>query len=384
MAMRNTGTGRRRAIACVGMLAVAGMVAGACGGGGRNDDAADEGGGSDTTVEAASGDVVQFGDLESPCGPGEPSGAPDQGVTAETITIGYGDDAGYQASPGRGHEATDAVNAMIAWCNEQGGINGRTLVGNYYDAKITEINNVIIEACATDFAIVGQAWALIAGAETARQECGIPTVPAITTGADVVNAPLMATPIPQPVDYNNVAGWAQIAEGFPEEVKKTAIMQPNFPAVIDFTQRFVGSVDTVGWDFLDCTQVYPIGGVADYRPYLQAIKDCGATAVFTTDVGTNFSNMLDAANQIDFHPLFTNTTVAYEQQFADWNVNGNGDDLYVGNAMVPLDYTPEGSANAAYVDLVTESGGDLSYTGQQAASAFLLWATAASAGAHCS
>ena len=119
--------------------------------------------------------------------------------------------------------------------------------------------------------------------------------------------------------------------------------------------------------------------MADYRPYLQAIKDCGATAVFTTDVGTNFSNMLDAAEQIDFHPIWTNTTTAYEQQFANWNVNGNGDNLYVGNMMVPLDYTPEGSANAAYVDLVTKAGGDLSYSGQQATSAFLLWATAAAA-----
>ena len=87
--------------------------------------------------------------------------------------------------------------------------------------------------------------------------------------------------------------------------------------------------------------------------------------MFTTDVGTNFSNMLDAAKQIDFHPIWTNTTTAYEQQFANWNVNGNGDDLYLGDVMVPLDYTPEGSANAMYVDLVTASGGDLSYSGSR-------------------
>ena len=230
-------TGRRGAATLVAALAVLGLVAGACGGG-RSDSADDTTSSSASTGDSASTDGAMFGDLASPCGPGTPSGAPDKGVTAEAINIGYGDDAGYQATPGRGHEATDAVKAMIAWCNEQGGINGRTLVGNYYDAKITEVNNVMTEACAKDFVLVGQAWALIAGAETIRQECGLPTVPAITTGADVVNAPLMATPIPQPVDYNNVAGWAQIAEKFPEEVKKTAIMQPNFPAVIDYTQRF--------------------------------------------------------------------------------------------------------------------------------------------------
>ena len=41
-----------------------------------------------------------FGTLASPCGPGDATGATDQGVTdTEAITIGYGDDAGYQGAP---------------------------------------------------------------------------------------------------------------------------------------------------------------------------------------------------------------------------------------------------------------------------------------------
>ena len=56
-------------------------------------------------------------------------------------------DAGFQGLPGQGHEASDAVKALIDWCNEQGGINGRQVKGIYYDARITEINNVMAEAC---------------------------------------------------------------------------------------------------------------------------------------------------------------------------------------------------------------------------------------------
>ena len=33
----------------------------------------------------------------------------------------------------------DAVKAMIAWCDAQGGINGRKIVGDYYDAAITNV-----------------------------------------------------------------------------------------------------------------------------------------------------------------------------------------------------------------------------------------------------
>ncbi len=371
-------TGRRRATALVAALAVLGLVAGACGGGrsGAGDGSTDSTAAGATTG-SGSGEGVQFGDLASPCGPGSPSGAPGQGVTADSVTIAYGDDAGYQVTPGRGHEASDAVKALIDWCNEQGGINGRTVVGNYYDAKITEATNVMTEACGGNFFLVGQAWALGASAEATRLGCGLPTVPAINTGADLVNAPLAVAPIPQPVDYFNVSGAAVLARLFPTEVKKTAIMQPNFPAVIDYTQRFERTVPTVGWEFLDCTQTYPITGVSDYRPYLQRIKDCGAEAVFTTDVGSGFQNMLDAAKQIDFDPVWFNSTSVYEEQFANWNTSGNGDKVYFGNPMVPLTDVAEGSANAAYVDLVTASGGDLAYIGQQATSAFLLWATAA-------
>ena len=48
-------------------------------------------------------------------------------------------------SPGLNQEMSDAIKAMIAWCNEQGGINGRTVKGNYYDAKILDVNNAMTD-----------------------------------------------------------------------------------------------------------------------------------------------------------------------------------------------------------------------------------------------
>ena len=45
--------------------------------------------------EASSGGDGKFGTLDSPCGEGDATGATDQGVTDDQITIGYGDDAGF-------------------------------------------------------------------------------------------------------------------------------------------------------------------------------------------------------------------------------------------------------------------------------------------------
>ena len=56
--------------------------------------------GTDTTAKTGTtSGVPQFGDLASPCGPGSSSGTPDTAVDASTVTIGYGDDAGYAGQP---------------------------------------------------------------------------------------------------------------------------------------------------------------------------------------------------------------------------------------------------------------------------------------------
>jgi ABC-type branched-subunit amino acid transport system substrate-binding protein len=358
------------------LLGASVLLLSACGGGRSSSDS----GSSNTTTKAGTeSGVPQFGDLASPCSPGSPSGSPDKAVDASTVTIGYGDDAGYTAAAGLGHEASDAVKAMIDWCNAQGGINGRTVVGKYYDAKITETANVMTEACAQTFMLVGQFFALPEGAEQTRIECGLPTVPGVVSGGAIAMAPLSVASYPQPIDYYNVGAAAELAKAFPNEVKKAATMLAIFPNLTDYGQRFTRTVPSVGWNFIGCDQQYPITGVSDYRPYVQKLKDCGVETVFILDLQTGLENILDAANQLDYHPIWLDSAAAYTQDLAAWNVNGNADKVYFGNSFVPLDYTPEGSANAAYVDIVKGAGGDLSYSGQVSTSSFLLWATAAKA-----
>ena len=72
---------------------------------------------------------------------------------------------------------------MIDWCNEQGGINGRQIVGNYYDAAITNVVNVTTEACSQVFMLVGEA-----GRER-RQPGGDPAGLRPAGGADLRGEP---------------------------------------------------------------------------------------------------------------------------------------------------------------------------------------------------
>ena len=185
---------RRRLGLGVAVLLALALVAGACSSG-RSSDAGD---GTTATTKASAADETAFGDLASPCGPGEATGATAQGVTADAVTIGYGDDAGYQPAPGLSHELSDAMKAMIAWCNDQGGINGRKVVGNYYDAKVTEVTNAMTQACEEVFMLVGQGWVFDSGQETTRQGCGLPSVPGYAVSPAFSNAPEHDRPRAQP------------------------------------------------------------------------------------------------------------------------------------------------------------------------------------------
>ena len=77
------------------------------------------------------------------------------------------------------------MKAMIEWCNEQGGINGRQIEGRYYDAKFTEANNVMQEACGQVFMLVGEGWASDGAAEETRLGCNLPAVPGYSVSRGV-------------------------------------------------------------------------------------------------------------------------------------------------------------------------------------------------------
>lgn len=102
----------------------------------------------------------------------------------------YGDDAGFAASPGLNHEQADAMRAMIEWCNDQGGILGREVVGIYGDGKITEVNNVMTQACEQAFMLVGEGWALDASQEQIRLGCDLAAVPAWSVSPAFAHGPL--------------------------------------------------------------------------------------------------------------------------------------------------------------------------------------------------
>src|SRR6202453_928335 len=115
----------------------------------------------------------KFGTLPSPCGKGHDTGATDKGVANSTINLAYGDDRGFSGLPGLDQEMGDAVKDMISWCDAQGGIGGRKIVGDYYAAAVTNVGSAITQACTKDFMLVGEGFALDGTAEQTRLGCNL-------------------------------------------------------------------------------------------------------------------------------------------------------------------------------------------------------------------
>ena len=194
---------------------------------------------------------------------------------------------------------------MIAWCNEQGGINGREIVGNYYDAAITDVTNAMTQACGEVFMLVGEGWALDSAQEETRVGCGLPAVPTYSVSPEFANGPLTYQPVPNPADIYPAGYAAQVAELYPEEVKNASVMFGNFAATIDTKDKVVQTFPEFGFEFLDCPIEYNIQGESDWKPFAQKLKDCGAEVVYYSGQPyPNMQNLLDDAAQIDYKPVW--------------------------------------------------------------------------------
>ena len=322
---------------------------------------------------------VKFGTLASPCGPGHATGATDEGVTGTAIRIAYGDDRGFAGQPGLNKEMGDAVRGMIKWCNDQGGILGRQVIGDFYDAAVTQVNTVMQQACKSDFMLVGEGWALDNSAEGTRVSCNLLAVPGFAVGPDFANGPMKYEPVPGPDDYIDASIYFQAARFWPNQVKKADFFHTTLAEATESTlAKDQEATGAAGWDLLNCGVKVNYTGEPDYKPFAAKYQSCGARLVYyNLTPGPPLFNFLTAMDQLGERPVYVTETADYTPEFAQWNANHIADQTYTRTAFQPIENAGAVPAVKQYVDAVKATGGSVDQLGEQATSAFLLWATEA-------
>ena len=246
------------------------------------------------------------------------------------------------------------------------------------------MTQAVTKAC-TDkvFMLVGQGWVLDDGQEKTRIACKLSSIPGYSVATSFANGPGVLQPIPNPADQVPISAAYELAQKFPDAVKKAAFVYAKYPATQEPRDKYAAGFPQAGWQFQDCDQIYNIAGEADWKPLASNLKACGIQAVvWVGSPNPNFENLLASAQQVGYNPtLWLSDTNQYDPGFASWNSqNGRaGDHVYVRMAAVPFELADQVPAVKQYLDLVHKSNGTAALLGVQSTSAFLLWATAVKA-----
>jgi ABC-type branched-subunit amino acid transport system substrate-binding protein len=357
------------------------VVGAACRTGGSSDGEETDGDSETATTSDAGGDGPQmFGDIESPCGEGDASGATDQGVTDDQIMVGTMSDATATVQPGLNQEILDATTAFVDWCNGQGGINGREIVDTVYESKLFEAQQATIEACDAEFMLVGGGAAFDNDVATERVACELPDVPSFNATIEATEADLSYPPLPTPFDALPAGEAYRLAEEYPDAVANAGQLTPNFPAAANIATRAEVAYESAGWTFVE-EQLYNPAGEANWTGIVTGFRSSGVDAILYTGTFGPLAAFLQAAGEQDYQPPIV---IGSSTIFTDELVTEAGDaadGTYSYTNVVPFDEAADSSATARYIELLDEyaDGAEPALLGAASMSAWLLWATAAEA-----
>lgn len=370
------------------------LVTAACGSERSSDEAVDT---PDTTAAPTDDSTTDdgpgpgdFGTLTDVCGPNEgggavPEGDPSetQGVTADSIELGTVADPGFSGRQGLNQEIFDAATAFVEWCNEAGGINGKTLSVNLHDAAITNYQPVVEEACQTDFALVGAGavqdnlWPDVGAACGLIDIAGFSVTPekSGTSSSDPIERRSVQA-IPNPADLVAVGALRLVADEFPDAGDRTGYVYSDFGTLVVTYERYRAAYEQAGNTTVE-TQTYSIGGEANWQPFAIALRDADVQFMTFVGEGENLAKLQRAMKEIDYAPTVTlQETNFYDAEY----VAAAGDaaeGTFIRTAITPFEEAEAGSAMQQYLDNVEATSGKVAILGAQSTSAWLLFAQAA-------
>jgi hypothetical protein len=270
----------RSTIASVAVLtALAVTLVAGCGRSGSStqtpSNSATSGSSATSSAAAAKGD---FGTLKGVCKPGTPKGGSGRGITATTVRVGTIADPGASVYPGLEQEFFDVADAFVKWCNDAGGINGRKIVLDKWDAKYFNVAASTIDACQHDFMLVGNGNAGDAPGVKPRLGCKLGEVPSYSVSNEAIAAGLQVNPTPNPINQFQIGPFRLLGAKFPEtKTKGIAIGGSSFASLQAIGRRAKEAITSVGYR-VPLLQERPVA-VVNWRPYMEQIKLSGATAL---------------------------------------------------------------------------------------------------------
>jgi ABC-type branched-subunit amino acid transport system substrate-binding protein len=262
------------AIATTTFVAIAG-----CGrsssGGGKTSPSSNASSASAPASSAAAAGPGDFGTLKAICGKGNATGGSGRGISATSIKVGTMSDTGSTVAPGLGQEFFDVGTAFVKWCNDAGGINGRQIQLTEYDAKLFNVAQQVIQACQTEFMLVGNGNGLDSPGAAPRVACKLGQIPSYVVSPEATAAGLQVQPTPNPANEFQVGPFRLLSLKYPDTLKSgIAVGSSNTSSLRAQGLRTRDAVKDIGFKVADYSERPPL--VTNWRPYMEEIKGSGA------------------------------------------------------------------------------------------------------------
>ena len=216
-------------------------------------------------------------------------------------------DPGAAAAPGLEQEFFDVGDAFTKWCNAAGGINGRKIVLDKYDAKLFEVGAQMISACQKDFMLVGNGNAFDEPGVKPRLACKLGQVPAYSESPAASAAGLQVQATPNPSIQYQVGPFRLLGEKFPSTLQSgIAVGGSNIASLVPQGRRAQEALTDIGYKVTTLQERPPL--VDNFRPYMEAIKSSGATAyneIVSQDPTPEFTAISNVGLKLDYVLLGT-------------------------------------------------------------------------------
>jgi hypothetical protein len=361
-------------------------VLGAVGCSNRDDGSADDEAGVTTTAGSTTPDDtatdttdpagITFGDLASPCGPGEATIAEGQNG-GDALVLATPTDRGAEIAPGLTQEMHDAAIAFASWCNEQGGIAGLPIEVLDADGRLFEVPKVMETVCSEAFAMVGGGWAFDDQQFPLFHECGMIDIAGYTVSTAKAMSNGMAQPIPNPVDLRNVGWFVWAKETNPAAMAKFATMYPEIPSTMVVESAYIEELEKLGGVEVVDRIGYNAAGEANWAPFAQRLKNSGATALAFVGSPEQFMPFMRAVREVGYEPeLVLQEANNYSEQLL---ATSDAEGVLVRSNIAPFEEKDRVKAIADYLSIMDtyNPDGKVASLGVTTMSSYLLFATAA-------
>jgi len=329
----------------------------------------------------------QFGTLTDPvCGKapaGETNTASALGVTADSISVGTISDTGYVGAPGLNQELFDASKVFVDWCNSLGGINGRTIKVDKLDAAIFDYKQRVLDACASDFSLVGGGGVADNTGQNDRMSCLMPDFPGFVVNPLSRGADLQVQAIPFPLDRLNAGILRYVAAQYPDSTNAVGYITGNVAQTIVNKDQYQDAGKTLGFTTIYDEQ-YNAVGEPTWVPFAQAIKDKGVKGLYYVGEPANLGKLLGALAQINYKlEWVAGSGNLYDQSLVDSaGAALSTNPVYTATAVTPFLAADMVPAVAQYEELFAKylpKGKNQAALGLNSFTSWLLWAQSAKA-----